>query len=109
MTTYHHLSGGWYFILPAEWDDRVKITNSERGAYEVQTVFTVDDADVLSIYTLTGENRENRALRGNRVVLKRQTGTVYAGELLSGAETYKAPEELLRQNFKLIVNQWTNG
>ena len=109
MTTYHHLSGGWYFILPAEWDDRVKITNSERGAYEVQTVFTVDDAEVLSIYTLTGENRENRALRGNRVVLKRQTGTVYAGELLSGAETYKAPEELLRQNFKLIVNQWTNG
>jgi hypothetical protein len=61
------------------------------------------------IYTLTGENRENRALWGNRLVLKRQTGTIYAAELLEGAAAPGLTEDVLRQSFKLIVNQWTNG
>ncbi len=109
MTTYHHLSGGWYFVLPDVWSGRVTVANTERSTYEIQTTLLVGDTEVANIYTLTGENRENRALRGNRVVLKRQTGTIYAAELLSGAEEYGLTEDLLRQNFKLIVNQWTNG
>jgi len=109
MSTYHDPSGGWYFVLPEEWTGGVTVGHAERGAYEMQTTLLVDGTEVAAIYTLTGENRENRALRGNRVVLKRQTGTVYAGELLSGAESLDLTEDLLRQNFKLIVNQWTNG
>lgn len=109
MSTSHDPSGGWYFILPEEWTGRVTVRHTERGSYEVQTTLLVDDTEVLTVYTLTGENRENRALRGDRVVLKRQTGTVYAGELLSGAESLGVTEDLMRQNFKLIVNQWTNG
>lgn len=109
LATYHDPSGSWYFVLPEEWWGRVSVTSAERGAYEVQTVFRVDDTEVAAFYILTGENRENRAMRGDRMVLKRQTGTVYAGELLSGAESFGVTEDLLRQGFKLIINQWTNG
>ena len=56
------------------------------------------------VCALTGENRERRALRGNRVVLKRRTGTIYAAETLS--EIYSLDEETLRQNFNLIVHSW---
>ena len=109
MTTYHDVSGGWYFVLPGSWSGRVKVLHNEHSAFEIQTTLLVGDTEVADLYTLTGENRENRALRGSRMVLKRQTGTVYAGELLPGAAGCGLTEELLRQNFRLIVNQWTNG
>lgn len=109
MTTYHNSPGGWYFILPTEWEGRVTITIAERGSYEVQTVFSLDGQDVGVIYTLTGENRENRARRGNRQIIKRQTGTIYAGEILPDGQRIGLTDELLRQNFKLISNQWITG
>ncbi len=105
--TYHDPSGSWYFVLPEAWWGKVTVSTAERGAYEVQTTLRVGDKEAAVFYILTGENRENRAMRGNRIVLKRQTGTVYAAELLSGAEDLELTETVLRQNFKLITNQWT--
>ncbi len=109
LTTYHHLAGGWYFIVPEEWTDKIQVTNAEHGNYEIQTTLLVDDTQVGAIYTLTGENRENRAQRGNRIVLKRQIGTIYAAEAYAAGADFGLTEDLLRQNFRLIANQWTNG
>lgn len=109
MTTYHNLAGGWYFVMPKEWQGRITVTNAESGVNELQTILSLDGREVGVIYTLTGENRENRALRGNRVVIKRQTGTTYAGEVLPQGEEMGLTDELLRQNFKLIGSQWTLG
>lgn len=109
MTTYHNVSGGWYFILPEKWQGRVTVTNAESGVNELQTTLLLDGREVGIIYTLTGENRENRAMRGNRQVIKRQTGTTYAGEVLPGGEGYGLTDELLRQNFRLIDREWTMG
>ena len=107
--TYHDPSGSWYFVLPESWWDRVTVSTADRGPYEIQTTLLVDGQETVSFYMLTGENRENRAMRGNRLVLKRQTGTVYAGELLLGAEDLELTESVLRQNFKLISYEWTIG
>lgn len=109
MTTYHNVSGGWYFILPEDWLGRVQINTSETGQYELQTSIAVDGHPVCILYTLTGENRENRALRGGRMVLKRQTGTVYAGEIFEAGDAYGLTEDVLRHNFKLIGTQWSTG
>lgn len=102
--TYHCLSGGWYFILPEDWTGEVTALASDAGIGETQVTLSVQGEKALSICALTGENRERRALRGNRVVLKRRTGTIYAAETLS--ETYSLDEETLRQNFNLIVHSW---
>ncbi|MBE6990734.1 MAG: VCBS repeat-containing protein [Ruminococcaceae bacterium] len=109
MTTYHDLSGGWYLILPETLTDRVTVASAESRTNELQTTISTGGQPAVVIYTLTGENRENRALWGNRLVLKRQTGTIYAAELLEGAAAPGLTEDVLRQSFKLIVNQWTNG
>ena len=106
MATYHSIAGGWYFVLPEEWADRVEVFSAERGVTELQTTLQMDGNLLCTIFTLTGENRENRALRGNRIVLKRQTGTIYAAEIYAGGAEYGLTEELLRQSFKLIANQW---
>lgn len=102
--TYHCLSGGWYFILPEDWTVEVTALASDAGIGETQVTLSVQGEKALSICALTGENRERRALRGNRVVLKRRTGTIYAAETLS--EIYSLDEETLRQNFNLIVHSW---
>ena len=102
--TYHCLSGGWYFILPEDWTGEVTALASDAGIGETQVTMSVQGEKALSICALTGENRERRALRGNRVVLKRRTGTIYAAETLS--EIYSLDEETLRQNFNLIVHSW---
>ena len=102
--TYHCLSGGWYFILPEDWTGDVTALTSDAGIGETQVTLSVQGEKALSICALTGENRERRALRGNRVVLKRRTGTIYAAETLS--EIYSLDEEALRHNFNLIVHSW---
>lgn len=102
--TYHCLSGGWYFILPEDWTGEVTALASDAGIGETQVTLSVQGEKALSICALTGENRERRALRGNRVVLKRRTGTIYAAETFSGI--YSLDEETLRQNFNLIVHSW---
>lgn len=102
--TYHCLSGDWYFILPEDWTGEVTALASDAGIGETQVTLSVQGEKALSICALTGENRERRALRGNRVVLKRRTGTIYAAETLSGI--YSLDEETLRQNFNLIVHSW---
>ena len=102
--TYHCLSGGWYFILPEDWTGDVTALASDAGIGETQVTLSVQGEKALSICALTGENRERRALRGNRVVLRRRTGTIYAAETLS--EAYSLDEEALRHNFNLIVHSW---
>ena len=61
-----------------------------------------------SLYTITGENRENRGRMGKRVLLRRQTATIYAGELNDAAAYYGMDEDLLRRSFSLIVGTWSN-
>ena len=109
MTTYHNVAGGWYFVLPKEWQGRAAVSNADSGVNELQAILSLDGKEVGIIYTLTGENRENRALRGNRQVIKRQTGTTYAGEILPLGEKMGLTDELLRQNFRIISSQWTMG
>lgn len=106
-TTYHCQSSGWYFILPEEWVGRVSTVATESALSESQVVLKVDDVPIAALYAISGENRENRALRGNRMVLKRQTGVVYAGELFESSAGWGFTEEQLRTNFHLIVSSWT--
>ena len=79
------------------------------ASYEVQKEAEVGKADLLIATTsITGENRENRGRMGKRVLLRRQTATIYAGELNDAAAYYGMDEDLLRRSFSLIVGSWSN-
>ena len=108
-TTYHALSAGWYFVMPDAWNGTITATKVQSAPYEEQVVLFADGEPMAALYTITGENRENRAMRGNRMVLRRQTDVVYAGELLSGSKTTNFDENDLRSCFQLIVSSWTGG
>jgi len=105
-TTYHCISNGWYLTVPEEWQGKVTTLAVDSTINEAQVQFRVDGEPVLALYAITGENRETRALRGNRQVLRRQTSVLYAGELLDGAKEWEYDDERLVEDFRLIVLSW---
>ena len=106
--TYHSLSCGWYLNIPESWWDWNVETATSSISNENQLNLHINGDPVLSIYTITGENRENRGRLGKRIVLRRQTATVYAGELYDAGAYYGMDEDLLRRSFSLIVGTWSN-
>ena len=106
--TYHSLSCGWYLNIPESWWDWNVEAVTGSISNENQLNLNINGDPVLGIYTITGENRENRGRLGKRIVLRRQTATVYAGELYDAGAYYGMDEDLLRRSFNLIVGTWSN-
>ena len=106
VTTYHCLSADWYLLVPEEWLGRVSTMATETGMNESQVIFKVEGKSLAAVYAITGENRESRALRGSRSVLRRRTDIVYAGEVADNDMGFNA--EQLRGCFRLIVSSWTS-
>ncbi|MEG1917733.1 MAG: VCBS repeat-containing protein [Oscillospiraceae bacterium] len=117
QVTYHDVEDGWYLTLPEEWDGRILVTRGETGAEENCVTFFIRGEGkepartFLKIYTITGDSREYKAVRGTRFVLSRQTETIFAAELLpaGAAWRYRLTEEELLDSFHLILNEWTAG
>lgn len=105
-TTYHCQSVGWYLAVPEAWVGRLTTAAWESVQNENQVLLRLDGEPVASVYAITGENRESRAMRGSRQVLRRQTDIIYAGEVLS--EKVDFTIEDLRSSFKLIVSSWNS-
>ena len=107
LDTCHCLSAGWYLTLEADWHDRVTMSADDTGTSGSRVAIYVDGDIVAALYTISGENQESWAVRGNRFVLKRQTAVTYAGEVFSDSEVYDMNESNLRKNFNLIMDTWT--
>jgi len=107
--TYHSQSGGWYLTIPTSWWtwDVTAVTGGMTN--ENQMTLHINGDAVLTIYTITGENRDSRSRIGSRIVLRRQTATVYAGEVYEIAPYYGMDEDLLRRSFRLILPAWNNS
>ena len=104
--TYHCQSGGWYYQVPDNWQGHVTAESVETVAGENQVTLYVSEEPVLSLYTITNENRESRAEMGSRILLRRQPGTVYAVELYEKAARYGLDIETVKENFHMTVSAW---
>ncbi len=107
--TYHSLSSGWYFTIPTSWWSWEVDAVTGGIQNESQMTLRINGDSVLTIYTITGENRDNRSRMGSRIVLRRQATTVYAGEVYEIAPYYGMDEDLLRRSFSLILGTWNNS
>lgn len=110
MTTYHDFANGWYLALPELMLSELTVETEDSVSGETAAVFTVADGSgrqtLLAIYTLTGENRLDRAGEEGRFVLAEGETTVYAAELFTDALT----EEEITDSFNLIAyTEWQTG
>lgn len=116
-TTYHNFSDGWYLTLPKEWGDLVTIRRDDSVSGERAVIFSLyngpdmEPSDFLAVYALTGENREDKAARDGRFILRREDEVIYAAKLLDGASGWElAPDAAyVRANFSLIYSEWNTG
>ena len=115
-TTYHDTADGWYLVLPSSWEDRVVALRNESSTYESSVTFSLrgenenESVDFLRIYKFSGDNREVRANRGDRFILRTQQLTIYAAEFIgSGAPVMGLNADAVRAMFSLIATEWTAG
>lgn len=114
--TYHNLTDSWYLLIPNEWDGRFTVVQDNTSTGEHATKFYSisgrrPDELLFTIYTLTGDNRETQATRGDRIILRRQFSAVYALEMGEnyGEWRYAVETDELTRRFNAIVTQWSTG
>ena len=107
--TYHSFPGGWYMELPYEIAPLMSV-EQYGNSYE----FSVRGADghvtkLMTLYSFTGQEREEQAVADNRFVLFRTDSTVYAGHLEVASAAYNLTQESLIHAFHLITQDLING
>ena len=114
--TYHNLIDSWYMEIPQEWDGWFTVVQDNSSTGEHATRFYNISGRranelLFTIYTLTGDNRETQATRGDRIILRRQFSAVYVLELGENywGWRYAIDTDDLVGRFNTIVTQWSTG
>lgn len=110
--TYHNTADGWYFLIPEDWDGHFTVRQVNASAAVHATEFysvrggSVGDK-LLTIYTLTGTDREVQAGKPDRKMLRTRGETLYVISYADayGDWTYAVSEEKVSDSFKLITKQ----
>lgn len=121
FTTYHDFSDEWYLILPDDWTDKITVRRDDTVPGERTLIFTyiahsdvtgaqMQPVDFLKIYTLSGDNKEDRAkLEGRFEPLATYGDKIYAAEILTNEIGITVDKAMVCDNFRLIYSDWTNG
>lgn len=115
-TTFVNSTDQWYLRIPNDWVGRFTVRRRDALAGERAVVFSYTGnglsaaEDFLVIYTLTGDNREERSVSGNRFRLARDEDTIYAAELLTeDFSSFLLTDELIMENFYRLYAEWFTG
>lgn len=108
--TYHNFVAGWYMHLDIPTPQRV-VVEQLGNTY----TFCIWDDDyenaqkLMSVYVLTGQNREEQATVNNRIVLQRTESTVYAVDVEPASANFGITKDSLINSFHLILEDWKTG
>lgn len=112
--TYHNLTDGWYLNIPDGWDNRFTVRqNNASSTVHATTFYSVRGGqaaeELLTIYTLTGTDREAEAVKSGRTILRPMGDTVYAVSYASYYKEWRYAVEanVIAENFRPIVKRWS--
>ncbi len=114
--TYHNPSDGWYLLIPENWDGYFTVRqNNISPAIHATTFYSVTARtmgdELMTIYTLTGTDRESQAAKSGRSILRRRGETLYA--ISYGAHYKDWPRavdgEVITESFRIILKQLSMG
>lgn len=114
--TYHNTTDGWYLLIPEGWDGHFTVRqNNASSSVHAATFYSVSGRKVkdelLTIYTLTGTDRESQAAKGGRAILRRRGETLYAIAYGPAYEdwAFRVDGETVSDNFRIILKQLSMG
>lgn len=115
FTTYHDFSDGWYLILPEDWKNSVAVRRQDSVAGERTIIFSFLSSkgstpiDFLKIYTLSGDNKNDRAKLPGRFTLLEHGDTIYAVEILTEIAAITVNKTQITGGFRPLYSDWANG
>ena len=108
LYTYHNFLGGWYLQI----DDAIALQLSVVDLGSVCDFYVWDQGSpikVMSVHTLTGQNREVQSTMGNRFVLHKTESVIYAASLDNDAERFHFTQQSVCGSFHMIHEHWNTG
>lgn len=110
MCTYHNFVGGWYLQISDTLAKRMVVL-SQNQQTEIYIWNDSYDAIVklMTVYTFTGQNREEQGVSEERFILHKTDSAVYAAKLETLAEKYSMTQDSVVYSFRLIHEQWKTG
>lgn len=113
-TTYHNVQDRWYLVLPEAWEGQLTLSRRDNTVNgERAVVFShwmgeeTEPTPFLTIYRLTGANREIRSRIGSRFVLLDESDVIYAAEFHDIQWDCGLSREELAEKFHLIRTEWS--
>ena len=119
--TYHAVSDSWYLTLPSGWDTgNIVVARDDslsgRGERAVVFYYWPDREEggegpqkFLTVYRLTGNNRNARSKLAGRTTLYTDSTTTYCAVLDGGVWDCGLDETELARRFKLITPEWATA
>lgn len=115
MFTYHNFMDGWYLRLEPSVAGRMTVVQERESGESTRYAFYLwDEAytnmeKLLTVYVLTGDNREDAAARDNRFILYNAENTIYAARLEAASAAWGLSSDTIIQAFHMIRMDWKTG
>ena len=115
MTTFSNNTDGWMLAVPDDWTEDISVRRTEYVSGEQAVIFSYtgdgEEKDFLAIYTLSGENRVERAKLTGRFVLTTEAEQIYVARIFDAAiaEKLDIDAATVRENFSIIYSEWNTG
>lgn len=116
-STYMNNDDSWYLTIPEAWCNIITVRDQAVTSGERAVILSVvgedgESTDFLVIYTVTGDNREERASAGRRFILRHEEDRVYAAAILPAAENglpIRIDRDTVRESFNILYSEWITG
>lgn len=110
MFTYHNFVGGWYMQLEGSIVSKLAVMRVGNGyEFYLWDEETSSTRKLMTVFALTGQNREEQGLAEERFVLHKTDSTVYAASLEEIALEYAITQDSVIRSFHLIHQDWKTG
>jgi len=110
LYTYHDLVGGWFLKLNERLARRI-IVRCVGNTCEFYLYFNqgIIPAKLMTVYTFTGQNREEQSISDGRFVLYKTDAVIYSASLENIASDYFITQQSMIHSFHLIRQVWKTG
>lgn len=110
LYTYYNAAAGWYLRFNGKIASRITVQAEANtiAFYLWDENYTQADK-LFTVFTLTGQNREEQSLSDGKFLLLKTDTTIYSATLESTADKYAITRESLIGSFSLIHQDWNSG
>lgn len=110
LYTYYNATGGWYLKIDDKLAPRITVQlESNTFAFYLWDESCTNAQKLMTVYVLTGQNRDEQSLAYGRFVLLKTDTVVYSASVEAIAADYGVTQESLIGSFSLIHRDWNSG